>query len=96
MENKDPVSICNAINPYLCMITTSVSTPAVRYVQRTNSGDEVCCLNKASLPSSWRGNSSGSNKSRPPKIAHYNEDGALVKPYNFMYQTNSAKSTGRC
>ncbi|XP_065915346.1 DNA polymerase alpha subunit B-like [Dysidea avara] len=67
----------------------SVSTPAVRYVQRTNSGDEVCCLNKASLPSSWRGNS----KSRPPRIVHYDEDNTLVKPYNFMYQTNSAKST---
>ena len=68
-----------------------VSTPAVRYGQRSNSGQVVCSLNDASLPSSWHGNR-GKHK---PKISHYNEATALTEGYRYMYQTIFAKSTGK-
>lgn len=76
---------------YYYLLFNRVSTPAVRYGQRSNSGQVVCSLNDANLPSSWHGNR-GRHK---PKISHYNETTALTEAYRYMYQTIFAKSTGK-
>ena len=64
------------------------STPAGSYSQRKNSRGVICSLNERAVPADWRGGK------REVKVAHYDADKALTKPYHYMFQKVSDKALG--